>query len=114
MSKDNPLYELKQIIKSKSVGIRTLRGVMKSTMRSGEYAGSLQFKLYFEEKPDIRAHHIAYCEIRGRTRLQIEQPAEGNEPNETHVIQIKAEYEPLFRAWMQKKLSEHSGVSECV
>ena len=107
MSKDNPLYELKEIIKSKSIGIRTLKFLMKSTMKEGEYAGSLQFKLYLEEKPCIRAHHIAYCELRGTQRSSIEgKVAEGNEPDETLISQIKTNYMEMLNSWLREK--EHS------
>ena len=108
MSPDNPLNELKEIIKSKSIGIRTLRATIRSTMRSGEYAGSLQCKLYFDEKPYVRACHIAYCEIRGRDRCKIETPAEDNPPKEALVTQIKEQYLELLRAWVQKRENNHT------
>ena len=36
-----------------------------------------------------RHMHIAYCELRGRTRDQIEKPREGNEPDEKLIQTIK-------------------------
>jgi hypothetical protein len=42
---------------------------------------------------EYRHHHIAYCELRGRTRLQIEpKTREHNEPNENYIKQIKEKY----------------------
>ena len=41
---------------------------------------------------NYRHYHIAYCELRGRTREQIEPNVhEGNEPDEAKVTKIKAE-----------------------
>lgn len=39
-----------------------------------------------------RCYHIAYCELRGRTRDQIEKPREDNPPNESFIQRIKTEY----------------------
>jgi len=38
---------------------------------------------------EYRHRHIAYCELRGRTREQIERPREGNEPDEKLIESIK-------------------------
>ena len=43
----------------------------------------------FQVSQEYRHSHIAYCELRGRTRDQIEKPREGNEPNESHIEAIK-------------------------
>ena len=42
---------------------------------------------------EFRHHHIAYCELRGRTRDQIEIPGEKNLPNNNYVNEIKAEWQ---------------------
>jgi len=42
-------------------------------------------------KYDYRHNHIAYCELRGRDREQIEKPAQNNLPNEKYIDQIKQE-----------------------
>lgn len=39
-------------------------------------------------KHEFRHKHIAYCLLRGRTREQIESPAEENKPNETLIQEI--------------------------
>ena len=38
---------------------------------------------------EFRNWHIAYCEFRGKSREQIEKPADGNSPNEQLIAQIK-------------------------
>lgn len=44
-------------------------------------------------KYEFRHKHIAYCELRGRTREQIEPKVKfNNEPNEFLINQIKNEY----------------------
>lgn len=41
----------------------------------------------------FRCNHIAYCELRGRTRLQIEPKVrEFNEPNSNLIEKIKLDY----------------------
>lgn len=41
---------------------------------------------------DYRHHHIAYCELRGRTREQIEKPGKFHLPNESKIQAIKEAY----------------------
>lgn len=41
---------------------------------------------------DYRHHHIAYCELRGRTRDQIEKPGKYNQPDEKKIQAIKEAY----------------------
>ena len=82
---------LKQLLKDTASQIRETRKQFKEAQRTG---GSCEFhwqllKLQY----DYRHHHIAYCELRGRTRLQIEPKIrEHNEPNETYIQQIKEKY----------------------
>jgi hypothetical protein len=38
---------------------------------------------------EYRHQHIAYCEIRGRTRQQIETPKDDNKPNEDKITEYK-------------------------
>lgn len=42
-------------------------------------------------KYHFRHIHIAYCEVRGRTRDQIEKPSEFNKPNQKYIDKIKEE-----------------------
>ncbi len=39
-------------------------------------------------KYEFRHRHIAYCQLRGRLRIQIEQPALDNLPNENYIEEI--------------------------
>jgi len=41
---------------------------------------------------EYREYHIAYSELRGRTREEIEKPAEGNKPNEELIKKLKKWY----------------------
>jgi predicted nucleotidyltransferase component of viral defense system len=44
-----------------------------------------------------RHHFIAYCEMRGRTRDQIEKPRENNLPYESKIAKIKEQYGKALR-----------------
>jgi hypothetical protein len=52
---------------------------------------------------DYRHHHIAYCELRGRTRDQIEKPREDNKPNEYEINRIKTLY-----AWTPEEIAKYN------
>ncbi len=43
-------------------------------------------------KYEFRHRHIAYCQLRGRLRIQIEQPASDNLPNEKYIERIMEEH----------------------
>ena len=43
-------------------------------------------------KKEFRHKHIARCEMMGRTRDQIERPAENNQPDEKYIAQIKEKW----------------------
>ena len=88
-----PIWELKQYLKDKAIGIRNIKDTIKSTMRSGDYAGYMQGELNYKLKPDYRHHHIVYCELRGKTRDQIEKPGKDNLPNEGKIKEIESSYE---------------------
>jgi len=47
----------------------------------------------------FRHQHIAYCELRGRTRDQIEKPGEDNEPNEDWITKLKNEWGQEITEW---------------
>lgn len=47
----------------------------------------------------FRHYHIAYCELRGTSRGDIENPRSGNEPNETLVERYKKEWLVKINAW---------------
>lgn len=45
---------------------------------------------------DFRHKHIAYCQLRGRERDQIEKPGKYNKPNESRIDKIMAEKLALY------------------
>ena len=85
------IQELKETVKQQAKDIRELKGKTKEVQRSRKYAGELQFKLHCLRR-DNRHYHIAYSELRGKTRDQIENPNEENLPIESEIRHIKARY----------------------
>ena len=85
--------ELKLKLKGLAEEIKTKNTKLKEVQRSkGAASGSyLMFELY-QTRYEFRHYHIAYCELRGRTRDQIEKPREHNEANERLIEKIKIEY----------------------
>lgn len=47
----------------------------------------------------FRHQHIAYCELRGKKREEIERPAKNNKPDEKWIIRVKEEWEPQIQEW---------------
>jgi len=47
----------------------------------------------------FRHAHIAYCELRGRTRDQIENPRENNKPSESLIKTHKKDWKEKIEAW---------------
>jgi len=91
------MLELKNLLKEKALEIRTTRQDYKQAQRDFEWSKSNSLLGDMEDLVHLyRSHHIAYSEMRGRTRDQIETPREGNEPDEIWIENIKAEYtEPV-------------------
>ena len=52
-------------------------------------------------KYEFRHRHIAYCQLRGRLREQIEQPASDNLPNERYIERIIEQHGETLRASAQ-------------
>jgi len=88
------LFELKTDLKGKAKKIKADRQEHKQQQRE-QNDHSMGWEVYKLSR-DFRHHHIAYCELRGRTRDQIEQPREGNEPNEKLIDSIKSEYKDEY------------------
>ena len=61
-------------------------------------------------RDDYRHHHIAYCELRGRTREQIEIPRKGNEPNNGYVDTIKEKWLNKLREYEQAQEVDHEAL----
>jgi len=61
-----------------------------------------------------RSHHIAYCELRGRMRDEIEKPAENNIPNEQLISNLKVMWNEKLKAYNEEvqKASEEEETTE--
>jgi len=96
---------LKQFNKDTASQIRKIRSQYKEAQRSGGYisvSNGFLFQL-LKLQYDYRHHHIAYCELRGKTRLEIESKIrEHNEPNEEYIKQIKEKY-----AWTPEEIQAY-------
>jgi hypothetical protein len=84
------MKELKHWLITNAVEIRETKKIHKENQRS-KNDHSLMWSLY-KMSQDYRHHHIAYSELRGRTRDQIEKPKSDNLPNEDKIQRIKEEY----------------------
>jgi cobyrinic acid a,c-diamide synthase len=98
---------LKQLLKDKAGYIKTQRLQASSLKNSGH--GPQAHEIHMSTLPyslEYRIHHIAYCELRGRRREQIEVPHEINALNsyqESLIEQIKTQY-----AWTQEEINEYN------
>lgn len=83
----HPLTEIKNQQKERGFTIRKFKNERKGIKTEDELSNTLWnlYKLRYE----FRHNHIAYCEVRGKTRKQIEIPREDNQPNETQITEIK-------------------------
>ena len=96
------ILRLKNELKTKAQIIREARAKLKTSQRKGSYTGSQQWGLE-TLKSDYRHQHIAYCELRGKTREQIEKyHRDDNAPNETVIAQIKETY-----AWTPEEIEAY-------
>lgn len=84
--------ELKNECKRLAAEIRIAKEQLKKYQRKhggndgGHYAECEELAWHYRHK------HIAYCILRGTPRDKIEQPREGNEPNETLIQEFINEY----------------------
>lgn len=87
------IYELKALLKEKASYIRQSRNEACVLKKDGKgwQAHEIHISL-IPNSNEYRHYHIAYCELRGRTRDQIEKPREGNSPNESKINKIKELY----------------------
>lgn len=83
----NPIYEFKKVQKE-----------LASKIRSDKENDTYSYA--------FRHQHIAYCELRGKTRTQIENPREGNEPSDYFIQKIKDEWIVKIEAW--RKFNEET------
>jgi len=96
------MLELKNWLKDSGKEIRRMRELHKDYQR-GNYErapwNSESSQVYLKNsntlwklRQEYRHKHIAYSELRGHTRAEIENPREDNLPNEDLILSIKKEY----------------------
>jgi len=85
--------ELKNWLKRTGIEIRELKKEFKDSQRARGGGGDyyIMSELYHKSY-EYRHRHIAYSELRGKTRDQIEKPKENNLPNEKAIEKIKKDY----------------------
>lgn len=93
------IYELKVNLKQLAVQIQTTKKAFKESQRTGEYSPGSHWD-FRALRREIRHKHIAYCQLRGRTREQIERPGEGNRPDEKLILEYMTKYfdEPVEKS----------------
>jgi hypothetical protein len=109
MSKMKNIYKLKIELKAKAKALRETKARLKEEQRNGRgfKAGTMQCGL-LSLKRDYRHHHIAYCELRGKTREQIEHHyRDDNHPCETTIQSIKETY-----AWTPEEIEAYTARQE--
>lgn len=88
---ETKLLQLKNWLKNEAVEIKEAKKELKEAQRSSNSSGELMFSLFMQRR-NYRHYHIAYSEMRGKTRDQIERPREDNLPNEDLIAKIKKDY----------------------
>lgn len=87
------MFELKTLLKEKTIEIRETRSKFKESQREGKYVMACALLTTLEKlRPWYRHHHIAYSLLRGTPYELIEKPAEENLPDMALVERIKHEY----------------------
>ena len=79
---------MKEQMKAWAKEIRQLKSIRKLKFRGTRDLDEIEYKIK-KLKWKFRHHHIAICELRGRTRDQIEKPRENNKPSQWYIDQIK-------------------------
>ena len=93
------IKELKSLLKDKAEHIKNQRSQARLLKSNGNGQGAHSIHISLIPKSyDYRNHHIAYCELRGKSRDQIEKP-HNNPPNEYKINKIKEEY-----AWSTEEI----------
>jgi hypothetical protein len=91
------LKELKALLKQMAEDLKKGKLGFKNYCRNGFKTENDLYKnmgswSIFKMKHEFRHMHIAYCELRGRIRSQIEKPSENNMPDEAYINKIKEKY----------------------
>jgi len=85
------MKELKYWLITHATEIRETRKLLKDAQRNSKATWRFRGDI-IRMVPEYRHHHIAYSEMKGRSREQIERPREDNLPNENWIEEIKKEY----------------------
>jgi hypothetical protein len=85
------MRELKAFLKDTAKDIRGKKIDIKEKQRNNIYAGGQQWEL-LKLKSIYRHHHIAYSELRGRCREEIESPRAENLPDNEWIQELKERY----------------------
>jgi len=95
--------EIKERLKSYAKEIRALKDKRKLSNRGNLQLSEIESKIN-QLKYHFRHIHIAFCEIRGRKREEIEKPSIHNPANQSYIdkikkeIQQKIEHESIIRS----------------
>ena len=92
--------ELKSELKELAKEIRYWKSKRKLDNRGDYPLWDIEARIR-RRKYEFRHRHIAYCQLRGRLRIQIEQPALDNLPNERYIEGIMYEHGKALRASAQ-------------
>jgi len=93
--------ELKELLKGIAAEIKQDKFVLVKTQKAHGRANNLMFLLCCKRQ-NYRDYHIAYCELRGKTRDQIEKP-KYSKPNEFNISMIKKAY-----AWTEEEIAAYN------
>ena len=99
-------FILRDWLKIEGQEIRELKEETKNAQRSGKGYASLQSKLHYKRQ-NFRHHHIACCELFGRSREEIETPRKDNYPNEYAIQSAKERY-----AWSPEAIKAYKERNE--
>lgn len=81
---------LKDMLKEIAENIKSQRNLARTEKSNGNGVKAHNIRLGIKgTSRDFRHYHIAYCELRGKTREQIEKPRTDNKPNEKSIAAIK-------------------------
>lgn len=83
--------KIKEKLKVYAVEIRRLKSTRKLKNRGKRNLSDIQLDIN-KLKYEFRHLHIAYCELRGRKREQIEKPSIYNTPNQRYIDSLKKEF----------------------
>lgn len=99
------IHELKALLKEKALYIRESRNLARLEKQKGNYREVNDIHSYIiYMSSDYRIYHIAYCELRGRSRDEIEKPKNPlTYYQEKLVKNIKEDY-----AWTQEEINAYN------